>query len=115
MQKSWKFEDLSIVILLEEGTWVAQCLEFDVAAQGTSLDAVLASWQRAFVNQAAANIELGKDPMQDVPRAPSHYFEKFREARPLGGAVDLLGPTVAPDVPPPWIIHATASKLRLSA
>lgn len=80
--KTYNF-DVSVLLLREENRWVAQCLEFDVAAQADTIAEVKNAFERAFVSQVAVNVCNGHDAMHNVPKAPKFYHEWFEKAEPL--------------------------------
>lgn len=72
---------LSVVLLLEDGRWVAQCLDFDIAAQGESIKEAQESFARVFFGQISLDIEHGRSPLQGIERAPDYYWNMFDAAR----------------------------------
>ena len=70
---------VTVLLLQEQGKWVAQCLEHDVAAQADTLSGVKQAFVKALASQACVNIHHGKKAMEDVPQAPDFYFELFRK------------------------------------
>lgn len=74
---------LSIVFVQETGAqgtmWVAQGLEYDIAAQGKTLKEAQDAFERAFVGQVIVNLHHGKEPMENVPAAPADFWHKFHE------------------------------------
>ena len=68
-------------ILYQEGEhWIAQCLEFDITAQAPSLPDL----QKVFAMKVAAemsiSLDLGKEPLTDLPPAPDFFWRMFAEA-----------------------------------
>lgn len=110
------FEKLNLLLMNHQGTWVLQCLQYDIAAQGETIDAAKRAFARAFLGQVIVNIEHGKEAMADVPRAPTEYWDRFRKAKAVqGDFVEVL--TAPPDdlnVPPAWMVHAMSNELRLA-
>ena len=105
------------VLLLREGEWwVAQCLDFDIAAQAANLTEVKAAFFRAFVGQIVVDLERGDQPLTCVKPAPSWYAEQWEQAEPLANRLSLTPPPDAlpKDAPPAWMIHANA-EMRLTA
>lgn len=63
------------VLLLHEGEfWVAQGLEYDVAAQGRSPEETKAAFERTFIGRLVFDLERGRQPLAGVDRAPAHYW-----------------------------------------
>jgi len=70
------------VLLFQRGElWVAQCLEYDIAAQGKNPNDAAYQWERAFVGQIVAGFQHDLKPMANVLPAPPEYEEMFNEAR----------------------------------
>jgi hypothetical protein len=68
------------VLLLQEGkTWIAQCLEWDIAAQGDTIDHALNSFERTFVGQIILDIDADKLPLEGISQSPKEYWEKFEK------------------------------------
>ncbi len=104
---------LSVLLCVEEGTYVAQCLEYDIAAQGRSLHEAMQRFQATFVAHITLDLQEGRSPLCDVQRAPDRYWEQFEKAEPLARPMPLRMPMdlpadVAASVPKPWMIRATA-------
>ncbi len=70
------------VLLLKDGEfWVAQCLEFDLAAQGSTIAEAQQSFVRTFVMQALVDSQAGKQPFADFKPAPAWYAMRYDEAQ----------------------------------
>jgi hypothetical protein len=72
---------LSVVLLLDGDRWVAQCLDFDIAAQGQSIKEAQESFERVFFGQIALDLEHGRSPLAGIERAPDEYWDLFKAAR----------------------------------
>ena len=69
------------VLFLSEGkTWVAQCIEYDIAAQGHTFEEVQKNFERTFVGHILLDLSRGKEPLEDIPPAPDFYRERFERA-----------------------------------
>src|SRR5437764_14629923 len=106
---------LTLLALKEDHTWVLQCLEHDIAAQGPSTEEAENAFERTFAGQVLLDLEAKKKPLEDVPKAPQHYWEMFRNAKRL----DETFPLYIPDVPadkdmPAWMINAVAREMRVA-
>ncbi len=63
------------VRLVREGEiWAAQCLEYDIAAQGNDEQEALARFRLTMQGQIALNKRDGKEPLVDIPCAPIPYW-----------------------------------------
>ena len=106
--------NLSVLLLkAENGGWVAQCLEYDLAAQGSTLAIVKDAFARTVVGQMLVDIEHNIEPLSSFAPAPSNYWETFRKAERLADRQPLLVP--AGSLPPACMIRAMANDLRVSA
>jgi hypothetical protein len=61
-------------VLLEVGSYVAQCLEYDIAAQGKSPVEALDNWRLTAMGQVALDKRAGKEPLVALPCAPIFYW-----------------------------------------
>lgn len=69
---------LRYIVFCDDGLWIAQGLEFDICAQGESLEEAcdrFGATVRAEENDAQAE---GKS-LQDIGPAPKHFFEKWNQ------------------------------------
>jgi len=103
---------LSVLLFQQDKTWIAQCLEWDVAAQGKTLDDALNSFEKTFVGQIILDIEGGRNPLETTPQAPKEYWEKFDIAKKLEERKPFYLPE---EMLPAYIIAATAQDLRIAA
>ena len=72
------------VVLLREGDfWVAQALEYDIAAQGRDIEGAKRAFLRTFSAQVHLDLSNGREPLAGIGRAPDWYFDAFRAGRPL--------------------------------
>lgn len=71
---------IRVILFQEEGEWVAQCLEYDIAAQGSTIDEAQNGWSHTFKGYIALSEENGVEALHGVPEAPNFYKEKFEQA-----------------------------------
>lgn len=62
--------------------WIAQCLEFDIAAQGDTLAEVQLEFQRVLAARVLSAKDLGVDPFEGVPQAPAPFWHRYVEGEP---------------------------------
>ncbi len=105
------FIRLHVLILREGDGWAAQCLEFDLAAQGSTVREAQDAFERVFQLQIALDKQDNKMPFEGLKRAPDSYWDRAREAMRLGERIPLRAPR---DVPPAYMIRAQA-EYQLSA
>lgn len=68
-----------------DGPWVAQCLEYDIAAQGDSPDAAYEHVLVAIKLDAAEGMKVHGAPFAGIEKAPQHFFELWeKRVRALG-------------------------------
>lgn len=104
---------LSILLLRENDRWIAQCLEYDIAAQGRTLAEVKETFAKTFTGQVLVDLQHNIQPLGTFGQAPREYWEKFKLAERLADRQPLLIPQEA--LPPAYMIHAMADDLRISA
>ena len=68
---------LNFLIFKEDGWWIAQCLEYDIAAQARTIPDIQYEIQRILVGRIAMSEKLGIDPFKDIPPAPVEYQKVF--------------------------------------
>jgi hypothetical protein len=103
---------VSVLLLREEDGWVAQCLEYDVAAQGKTITQVKTAFERTFVGQILVDVKAGRQPLEGVGQAPGFYWEKFEHAERLADRKPFYLPE---GIPPAFMIAAVADDVRISA
>ena len=76
------------VVLFQEGDWVCtQCLEYDIAAQGKTLDACLHELDRLIAGHIAISVEHGLGPLLNLQPAPRRFWDWFERSKiPLSTA-----------------------------
>ncbi|MEW8436933.1 MAG: hypothetical protein AB2689_02150 [Candidatus Thiodiazotropha taylori] len=74
-----KSNTLSILFLKEGTSWVAQCLEHDIAAQGKNIREASYELQKAFCAEISVCEELGYNFFTANPPAPGYYWRIFDE------------------------------------
>ncbi|NVB38615.1 hypothetical protein G6O69_12310 [Pseudenhygromyxa sp. WMMC2535] len=86
----WSFDALPreiaehrVLLMKDEGFWVAQALEFDLCARGTDIKDALQRLRQVVFGRALLDATLGMDPLGEVPQAPSLYFERYAGAEEL--------------------------------
>jgi hypothetical protein len=73
------------VLLLPEKdrAWVAQCLEYDIASQGSSINDAILNFVQVFCGQICRDLERGIEPLSTKPEAPHWYWQALKGAEPL--------------------------------
>lgn len=81
------------VLLLKEGDrWIAQCLEFDIATQGTTISDSLDNFCEVFAGQIAFDLAHNREPLSDKKPAPPWYWQVSNHAEKLERRVLLKVP-----------------------
>ena len=106
--------DIELKIILFQGkeSWVAQCLDYDVAAQGRTVVDALEEFERVFVYQLILYLDVGKDPLEELQKAPEYYWRVFQSAEKLMSRPPTRRPLKAP---PSWMVPSiTRADLRIA-
>ena len=70
------------LLIFREGSWfVAQCLEYDIAAQARTLMDVQYEFERILAGRFFTAKKLGVDPFEGIPPAPEEYRELFNNVK----------------------------------
>jgi hypothetical protein len=99
---------ISIVLKYEEYGWAAQCLEYDIAAQGRTIGEAKTAFEKAFIGQIIVDISHGIAPLSQILAAPQHYWQMFDKSEKLMGRKSYY-------IPPPYMVRATAEDVRICA
>lgn len=111
---------VSVLLLKERETWVAQCLEHDVAAQGDTIDEALDNFGAVFAGHVVLDLREGREPLVDVPQAPVEYWTRYKQGQKLAKTLPIRLPEpkmITEDMisaaPPAWMVSAMAQELRV--
>jgi hypothetical protein len=74
-------KQLSLLIFKEDDWWVAQCLEYDIAAQARTLPDVQYEIQRVLVGRIAMAERLKIDPFEGISAAPEVYSSMVKNRK----------------------------------
>ena len=109
-------DDMNVSVLLfrEEDTWIAQGLEYDIAASGNSLATAKEAFAKTFAGQVVVDLSNGDQPLSGFAKAPKNFWDLFSVAERLVGRHPIFVPDV-PNLPPAHMIRAMADDLRISA
>jgi hypothetical protein len=61
--------------------WIAQGLDYDICAQAETLEDVHVAFEKAVMATACVALDLGKEPFEDVEKAPQRFWDMFEGAR----------------------------------
>lgn len=73
-------EALRVVAFREGETWVAQCLEYDIQAQGSSFQCANRRLRAAVASEAKYTSEEHGTPFEGIDPAPKMYVDLFESA-----------------------------------
>lgn len=99
---------MRVLLLKEDGLWVAQCLEYDIAAQGPTVEAAKEAFVVAFAAQIVVALHHGEEPLATFGRAPQHYWDRFSKAQRLAEPIRIPDPI---SIPPAFMINAMQKTL----
>ena len=74
--------NLSVLLLKEGKSWVAQCLEFDITAQGKTPKDAKKTFENTLLGQFILDVEQGKKPLEGIPQTPKIYFDLIERVKP---------------------------------
>ena len=98
------------VVAFQEGNWwVAQCLEYDIAAQAKTLPYLYYEVERLIVGHYAVATERGQAPFTDLPAAPMRYWQLFERAK-----LRLTRDPAPFRLPTPWPEPLPTPELRIA-
>lgn len=93
---------LSVLIYQEDGRWIAQALEHDITAYGTSVEDAKHAFEQTVAGQVLFDLQRNKAPLQHIEPAPDEFWDRFH-----GEAPSDLGKMPLPDgVPDAYMIAA---------
>jgi hypothetical protein len=98
--------ELRVLLYVQNDTWIAQCIDFDIASQAESPKQVIESFERVFAAQLLYDQHKGKQPLEGIAPAPQHFFEAFEKGLPLRESYPL-------DVDD--VVRVSAQEFRLAA
>jgi len=99
---------ISILLRPEGNGWAAQCLEYDIAAQGQTIPEAKYAIEKAFVGQVVVDLSTGNAPLADVPQAPAEYWKAFEQGERLADRKSFF-------IPQPFKFRAFVEEMRIAA
>jgi hypothetical protein len=91
-------QNFSVSVLLHRDgdAWVAQCLEYDVAAQGVDIPDAKDNFLSTLEAQIRFDLADGKTPLADLPPAPRSYRDHLGRAFVDGPELPVCVPASPP-------------------
>lgn len=72
---------INVVVWRDGDRWIAQGLEFDIAAYAAGLDDLQFQFERAIAGHALAACAANEDPLLGIPPAPQKFWDMHRSGR----------------------------------
>jgi hypothetical protein len=72
---------LNVVVYEDGDQWVAQAIEFDIAARADKASKLPRAFERALVANLSINHELGRANLDQIAPAPPEFRDMFEKAR----------------------------------
>jgi hypothetical protein len=73
------------VLFKEADWWCAQCLEYDIATQAKSIEALKAELEHALIIHMELAAERGAEPFANLPPAPQRFFDMYHTSERVNG------------------------------
>lgn len=105
--------EVQVLMLLENGTWIAQGLDYDIAGHGETIEAAIDNFGKTFLGQAIVDLKHGEKPLAAIKKAPDFYWKRFGEATKWHREKKRFDLPEA--TPPAFVISALAADLRIYA
>lgn len=97
---------LKVVVLLQDGKLVAQCLDYDIAVQAKNAKTLLKLLYLNLITRTARALMVGAQPFAGMARAPQAYWDMYDRAVRTSFELDLeLPPGTPPNARPPLEIR----------
>jgi hypothetical protein len=71
---------LRVVVFREGNVWVAQGVDYDIAAHGKDMGALMRTFERMLVENMAITTHLGRQPLEGVKPAPERFRLMYESA-----------------------------------
>lgn len=73
---------LNVLFIKDNECWVAQCLQYDIAAQGDTISDAKAAFEYAIAAEASFLDECG-DGLDAIPSAPKFFWDMYEKGSEL--------------------------------
>ena len=81
---------LKIVVFQEDDTCVAQCLNYDISAEGDTPDDAIAAFRRLVISHSVVAHEKQRALFEGIEPAPFEFWNRWDTAPTTGGQTRLL-------------------------
>jgi len=66
-----------------ESAWVAECLEYDIGAQGKTIEQAKLAFAKTLASQIVVDIAHGRQPLEGIGPSPDDVWQRYESAEPL--------------------------------
>ena len=66
-----------------ESAWVAECLEYDIGAQGKTIEQAKVAFAKTFASQIVVDLAYGRQPLEGIGQSPDDVWQRYESAEPL--------------------------------
>jgi hypothetical protein len=74
---------IQAVIFQDRGRWLAQCLEYDLCTSAKDHEELIRKIASQLRLQIMLDLAKGRQPFQDLPRAPQRFWDMHSTSTPL--------------------------------
>jgi predicted RNase H-like HicB family nuclease len=101
---------VSAVLFQEaDGTWSAQCLEYDIAAQAKTITDLRYEFERVLTVHLAASVDLEQQPFEGLKPAPQKFWDMYQNSE-----LSVQGKRLPFRVPLPASMPMIVPELRIA-
>jgi hypothetical protein len=94
-------DTIRVIVFQDTGTWVAQCLEYDIGAQAPDLDTLRDRLEATLKAEFLESVDRHKKPFAGIDPAPERFHRMWeRRSRSVGME------------PMPWAIGHETMKMK---
>jgi hypothetical protein len=102
---------ITVLFIKQGDRWLAQALEYDLAAQGDNVDLAKRAFERTFQGQLELDRRMKRVGLSNLPKAPAVYWEMFRrlvqDRTPM--TTEPIETDIPSDTPPAFMVKAFPS------
>ena len=91
-------KNLRVIVFREGDVYVAQCIEYDIAAQGATIESVIDRLELTIDAEFAFCGEDGKEPRESISPAPVYYHKLWEDRMFNINRAVVATPGIAPAV-----------------
>ena len=101
---------IHVLYVKDENGWYAQCLDYDIGAQGASKEDAEQAFFRTWHIQIAMDRAHGRTPFDGLGKAPEKYWKMLEDVTGWHGVAS----PVEPNMPPAFMLAAQLERARAS-